>query len=602
VIGLVLLCAFALVVAATSGSSPYSTASAAGGGGVISLGAVDGNTIQVNVGAPNDPYVGFNLHIHVDVGEGVNLTSIDGGSTETVLSVTPDGSDIICASGLTIPDRLFGCTGLADQAITTGGLLATFTLNATGNGCIQVHLVAVSDGTVGASILDTYTIDATTSTAQSNDVSVAPSNVVIGSGSASDCLAIVPATPTGTRTSTPTITPTSTPTDLPTSTPCPASCPTPIASNRVFGQSAFTTDACNSGGRDGSGLCFPTGVAVDDHGRLYIADYANSRVLEYDHPLVDVAPTRVFGQPNFGAVSCNSGGDYPSARSLCMPSGVAVDDAGHLYIADYGNHRVLEYDHPLASPIADRVFGQPTFNTRSCNPGGVSARGLCYPDAVALDLNGRLFVSDNANSRVLIYARPRRSSAPDEVIGQRGFTTGGCDGSAINAATLCNPAGITLDSSGRLYVADAGSGRVLAYDRPRTGAMASRVFGQSDFATASCDHGGISASTLCSPRGVTIDSRGHLYITDYVDNRVLEYSRPLFSSTANQVFGQPDFTTSSCNMGGVGEMTLCHPSGDAVDQAGHLYVADFYNSRVVEYARCGAIGNLRGADCRPAFR
>src|SRR6185369_6396730 len=99
----------------------------------------------------------------------------------------------------------------------------------------------------------------------------------------------------------------------------------------------------------------PHAVAVDALGRLYVADMGDNRVLEYDTPLVSGAlPNRVFGQNgSFTSTLCNTG-----VKGLCLPMGVAVDDGGDLFVVDSGNSRVLEYEAPLLNSGATIVFGQ----------------------------------------------------------------------------------------------------------------------------------------------------------------------------------------------------------------------------------------------------
>ena len=78
----------------------------------------------------------------------------------------------------------------------------------------------------------------------------------------------------------------------------------------------------------------------------------------------DTTADRVFGQPGFLTGSVNTGG--LSASSLQQPDGMAIDAAGRLFLADAGNKRVLEYDSPLTSSVASRVYGQPNFTTNAC--------------------------------------------------------------------------------------------------------------------------------------------------------------------------------------------------------------------------------------------
>jgi NHL repeat len=104
---------------------------------------------------------------------------------------------------------------------------------------------------------------------------------------------------------------------------------------------------------------------------------------------LDTTADRVFGQPDFTHALRNNGG--VSANSLGSPAGVALDKQGNLYVAEYLNNRVLEYDTPLsAGATADRVFGQPDFTQNTADNGGVSASSLALPTGVALDAQGNL--------------------------------------------------------------------------------------------------------------------------------------------------------------------------------------------------------------------
>jgi NHL repeat len=176
--------------------------------------------------------------------------------------------------------------------------------------------------------------------------------------------------------------------------------------DRVFGQPGFTSSTINNGALSAHSLNFPTGVALDAQsaqGNLYVADSFNSRVLEYDTPLSSgTTGDWVFGQPNFYSPVISNGG--VSASSLYVPGGVALDGWGNLYVADLDNSRVLEYNTPLsADTTADPVFGQPDFAQGTPNSGGVSANSLSGPEGVAVDKQGNLYVADYGNNRVLEY-------------------------------------------------------------------------------------------------------------------------------------------------------------------------------------------------------
>jgi len=378
--------------------------------------------------------------------------------------------------------------------------------------------------------------------------------------------------------------------------------PGDTVADRVFGQTNFTSNICSLAAVSASTLCPPVATALDGAGNLYVADRDSNRVLQYNSPLTtDATADRVFGQPNFTSMLCNQGAASPSASSLCAPLGVALDGAGNLYVADNNNGRVLEYNSPLTTDaVADRVFGQGgSFTTGTCNLGGISASSLCGPVGGALDGAGNLYVADG-NSRVLEFNSPLTTDAvADRVFGQGGsFTSGTCNLGGISANSLCFPQGLALDGTGNLYVAEGNNSRVLEYNSPlTTDAVADRVFGQGgSFTSNTCNLGGISASSLCVPYGVALDSGGNLYVGDTNNVRVLEYNNPLTTDViADRVFGQAgSFTTAACNQ--LSASSLCQPRGVALDGAGNLYVADYANNRVLEYdSPLAPVGGLAGA-------
>jgi len=370
----------------------------------------------------------------------------------------------------------------------------------------------------------------------------------------------------------------------------------------VIGQLSLTKGFDNL--VDGRGLDRPFGVALDKSvvpNRLYISDSNNHRILGYGNvnSFASGNPADlVIGQPDLFSSGCNTGG--LSASSLCSPLGIAVDNAGNLYVVDSANSRVLEYNAPFTSDtIADRVFGQGgSFSSNTCNNGGISANSLCKPQGIALDNAGNLYIGDSDNNRVLEYQTPLTSDAvADRVFGQGGsFTSNACNGGGITADSLCLPIGIVVDQNGNLYVVDVNNSRVLEYDTPLTSdTTADRVFGQGgSFASNACNSGGVTQDSLCFPEDAGLDGAGNLYVVDTSNNRILVYNAPLSSDTiADQVFGQGgNFTTKTCNSGGVTAGSLCGPVGIGIDSSETVYVADFFNNRVLAYNAPLASGTI----------
>jgi sugar lactone lactonase YvrE len=397
---------------------------------------------------------------------------------------------------------------------------------------------------------------------------------------------------------------------------------TDTTADAVLGQDDFTHQSMNL--TDAQGLINPEAVAIDASvtpNRLYVTDFNNNRVLGWRDPnsFANGAPADlVVGQPDFLSYFCDgSSGDNVSASDLCFLEGIAVDGLGNLYVADTGNNRVLEFLNPFAAcsntfpcvgGAAGIVVGQGiSFTTGVPNEGGLSASSIDSPAGVAVDSAGNVYVADSGNNRLLEYNAPLSTgAAAARVFGQTGsFTSNGCNSdnggsfsSPPSSIDLCDPSGVALDGAGNLYVSDFNNRRVLEYNTPLNAssgesgagdATADTVFGQNgSFTTKNCNGGGLSGPTagnMCVPEGLAVDGFGDLYITDGVNNRVLEYNTPLTTDTiADRVFGTcGSFKKTACV--DVSASSLKDPTGVAVDNVGRLYVADNQDNRVLEYAQ-----------------
>jgi sugar lactone lactonase YvrE len=341
---------------------------------------------------------------------------------------------------------------------------------------------------------------------------------------------------------------------------------------------------------------------------------------------------RILGQAAFISTIVNGNAD---GSGLIAPSALAIDPGGHLYVADVGNNRILGWrnaqDRTDGAP-ADLVLGQPDFSSGQCNQGALApgAGTLCLGDgesfagflkpALAIDRSGNLYVADNLNNRVLVYAAPFASCAAFPCVGGPAIVVFGQDGSFANGNcnagsapgdigglgpdSLCEPSGIALDSQDNLYISDGGNSRVLEFNTPLArnppNTTADAVFGQGDsFLSALCSNGGPnpmpSAGGLCLTGEIAVDSQDNLYVADSGNNRVLEFNRPLATNppntTANLVFGQNDnFTANACGDGLAGDPPLsaaglCQPIALSVDSSGDLYIGDSGNNRVLKYTQ-----------------
>jgi sugar lactone lactonase YvrE len=307
------------------------------------------------------------------------------------------------------------------------------------------------------------------------------------------------------------------------------------AANFVLGQADFTS---SNSATSATGLDYPVKATADSSGNLWVADCSNNRVVEYKTPFSNgMSASIVLGEPD---MNTSSGGT--SGTTLSCPSGLAFDGQGNLWVSDYDNSRIVEFKTPFTSGMAASVaLGQPDLSSGNCN---TSATELCYPwEGVAFDSKGNLFVGDYGNCRIVEYQAPFSTGmAASVAIGQADLNSSNC---GTTASTLDSPLGVAFDSNGNLWTGDYTNNRVLEFKAPFTiGMSASLVIGQPDFTSSGS---ATTASGLSQPYDVSFDSKGNLYVADYGNSRTLMFSAPFSTGiSATKALGAPDLVTSSC--------------------------------------------------------
>ncbi len=217
-------------------------------------------------------------------------------------------------------------------------------------------------------------------------------------------------------------------------------------------------------GKSQTQLLQPRGMCFDALGNLWVADGNNNRVLEFanaDSKSNGAPADKVLGQSNFSKSDTLA---PPTSSSMFIPYGVCFDGST-LWVADGENNRVLRFANAGSKAnggAADGVLGQPNF-TSSANPNPTAAT-LNIPTAVAADGTGALYLCDYQNHRVLIYqnaSSKANGGNADFVLGQTGFTT---NSRGTDEFTMVYPNGIGIDVAlGKLLVCDEGNYRVLQY-------------------------------------------------------------------------------------------------------------------------------------------
>jgi trimeric autotransporter adhesin len=287
-----------------------------------------------------------------------------------------------------------------------------------------------------------------------------------------------------------------------------------------------TAPACGDGGRaTAAHLNFPEGVAVDQRtGDLYIADTLNNEVRKVS---LRGTITRLAGTGDACTTprSCGDGGRAASAR-LNAPAGVAVDRQGNVYIADTGDQAVRMVS---SKGTITRVAGNGTTCSKAgtCGDGGAASSAQLYvPTSVTIDKAGGVYIADSGDNKI----RKVSADGTIGTVAGNGSACASppkCgDGANAKAAQLSFPDGVAIDPSGNLFIVAQGDSEI----RQVTSSGSISTIGGTGSECAkppSCGDGGAgTAASYDWPDGVATDSDGNVYVGDTFDNEVRWLSSP----------------------------------------------------------------------------
>jgi sugar lactone lactonase YvrE len=338
----------------------------------------------------------------------------------------------------------------------------------------------------------------------------------------------------------------------------------------IFGQTITTAAGIGSPGFSGDGGPAPsamlsdvTGVAVDAAGNLYIADSDNQRIRR-----VDAATQVITTVAGTGILGFSGDGGPATAAAFDDIQGVAVDSQGDFFIADTYNFRIRKVDQ--GTGVVETVAGDGAAGFGGDGGPATSAR-LNYPCGVGLDAQNNIYIADSSNNRV------RRVDAATGIIttvagnGIYGFSG---DGGPAVLGELRIPYGVAVDAQGNLLIADMFNDRIRRVDSATgllstAGGNGAQAFGG--------DGGAAVTASLSTPWGGLVDGAGNYFFADEGNQRVREINGATGVISTVAGAGIPAFS------GDGGPATLAdlnHPTSAAQDGAGNLYIGDSSNSRV----------------------
>ena len=338
-------------------------------------------------------------------------------------------------------------------------------------------------------------------------------------------------------------------------------------------------------------LCLPSGVYVDAAEDIYIADTFNAAIREVTASNGIIATVAGDGTAGF-----SGDGGSATAAELNNPSNLVLDSAGDIFIADTDNFAVREVT-AASGDIQTNVGNQ----TLAYSGDGASATNaeLNGPGGVFVDGLGDIFIADSDNSvvrEVVASTGDIQTIAGNALLGP-GYSG---DGAAATSAQLDSPEGIFVDSAGDIFIADTNNS-VIREVAAATGIITT-VAGSATLGPGySGDGGPATSAQLNGPWDVFVDSAGNIFIADTSNSVIREVTASTGSiATVAGSTSQCTQPGASCGDGGPATSAqLNFPNGVFVDLSENIFIADTLDDRIREVtASNGTINTVAGSGTR----
>ena len=282
-------------------------------------------------------------------------------------------------------------------------------------------------------------------------------------------------------------------------------------------------------GTDGLAARFnrPEGVAVDAAGNVYVADRGNNRIRKLapnaektSYTVSTIAGDGTAGHRDGPGIEPDpdTDPDTDTGAQFNQPTGVAVDSSGNLYVADRSNHRIRKLTKSESG-------GNVTYAV-SAIPGDGTTAQFNKPTGVAVDAAGNVYVADTENHRIRKLTKSESGGnvtyTVDTIAGsdQGSIYYGTADGQGTSAR-FYKPRGMAVDAAGNVYVADRGNNRIRKLTKSESGGIVTytvdTIAGSS---TPGHRDGRGTSAQFKNPYGVAVDAAGNLYVADTENRRI----------------------------------------------------------------------------------
>ena len=304
-------------------------------------------------------------------------------------------------------------------------------------------------------------------------------------------------------------------------------------------------------------IYWPVGIAIDRTGNIYFGD-GNPVVRKIN--LAGIITT-VAGN---GTIGYSGDGGQATNAQLYGPTGIAIDNAGNVYIADFNDQVIRKVD---TFGIISTIVGNGTPGFGGDN-GQATAAQLNYPKGVCIDKLNNLYIADCVNNRI----RKINNSGIISTIAGNGSAAFYGDGGLASAAQLNQPYDVIVDDSENIYISDASNGRIRKINNM---GIINTIAGSSTFGFSG-DGGPATAALLDGPDGMAFDSIGNLYFVDLQNYRIrcISTSGIITTIAGNGIFGY-------FGDGGNPKLAEFNTLGRIViDYKNRIYIADWGNNRI----------------------